>query len=124
MELRTLHDCLHEFRLTSWGFHLPRLQTVGVDGLFLDPHNSFRADLSIQLAGTLNMQLKRPARFSSVRKRVFCFLAQKRAVAGFDRQLAGATHKWRLKRRLSDLSEAIFNSDFGETKMTTRLHPA
>lgn len=52
----------------------------------------------------------------AVRKRVFCFLAWKQAVAGFDRQIAGATDKFRLKRRLSDLSEAIF------TVTSERLH--
>lgn len=48
------------------------------------------------------------------------FEALKQAVAGFDRQIAGATHKCRLKRRFSDLSEAIFDSDFGETLMSLR----
>jgi hypothetical protein len=47
---------------------------------------------------------------------VLCFLvwSQKRfrPVAGFDRKIAGATHKFRLKQRLSDLSESHFDSDF------------
>ena len=42
----------------------------------------------------------------------FDFLVCLQTVAGFDRHLAGATHKFWLKRRLSDLSEAIFGSDF------------
>jgi hypothetical protein len=37
---------------------------------------------------------------------------QLRPVAGFDRKIAGATHKYRLKHRLSDLSESHFDSDF------------
>ena len=52
---------------------------------------------------------------------VFCVLCfksvawprkQLRAVAGFDRKIAGATHKCWLKQRLSDLSESHFDSDF------------
>ena len=49
-------------------------------------------------------------------------------VAGFDRQIAGATHKYWLNRRLSDTShgcmEAIFSSDFWRDFMTcTPRHP-
>lgn len=39
-------------------------------------------------------------------------LAWFQAVAGFDRQIAGATHKFWLMSRLSDLSEGHFDSDF------------
>jgi hypothetical protein len=45
----------------------------------------------------------------------FCLvflLAWFQAVAGFDRHIAGATHKFWLKRRLSGTPEAIFGSDF------------
>jgi hypothetical protein len=33
---------------------------------------------------------------------------RRRPVAGFDRKIAGATNKYRLKQRLSDLSECLF----------------
>ena len=47
---------------------------------------------------------------------VFCLRVYIQTVARFDRQIAGATSKYWLNRRLSDTShrcmEAIFSSDF------------
>ena len=50
--------------------------------------------------------------------RAFLFLwVCSQTVAGFDRQIAGATHKCWLKRRLSGWTEAIFVNDCGERFM-------
>ena len=98
-----------------------------------------RAELLVELQGTLNILAKATeARFGNFEPLVIfhkpfetdeagffvLFLVSEKTVAGFDRQIARATHKSWLKGGSPQGRKPFFVNDFGEKHHAQRTQPA